>query len=104
MRRSHLGQVGLLAFAVSGCAVAASPVGNAMVTTVKGPIAATTGTDTSKTGTACAKNFLGVVANGDASIDSAKKQGGIRSVTSVDHETFTVLSVYSSFCTVVRGE
>jgi len=103
MRRIHLLQVGLLAFAISGCAAAVSPVGNAVVTVVKGPIGATTGTDTSKTGTACAKNILGIVATGDASIDAAKRQGGIQSVTSVDHDTFTVLSVYASFCTVVRG-
>jgi len=103
MRRSRLFQAGLLAFVLSGCAVAGSPVGNAVVTTVKGPIGVTTGTDTSKTGTACAKNFLGVVATGDASINAAKREGGIQSVTSVDHDTFTVMYVYAAFCTVVRG-
>jgi hypothetical protein len=44
-----------------------------------------------------------MVAMGDASIEAAKKQAGISSIASIDHDTFTVLGVYARFCTVVRG-
>jgi hypothetical protein len=44
-----------------------------------------TGKGGSKTGEACAKSILGIVAFGDGSIEAAKKQGGIHEITSVSH-------------------
>jgi hypothetical protein len=84
--------------------MAASPVGNGQIYThVHGPVDAGQAASSGKTGRACAVNYVGMVAMGDASIESAKKDGGISSVASVDHDTFTVLGVYARFCTVVRG-
>ena len=95
----------LALISVSGCAVVASPGGNGSIyTSVQGPIAPGTATSGSKTGRACAMNVLGVVATGDASIAEAKRQGGITTVASVDHESLSVLGVYSRFCTVAAGE
>lgn len=73
-------------------------------TDVKGPVDAGEGTATSKTGKACAQNFLGIFAQGDASIEAAKNDGGIDRVTTVDHETKTILGLYAQFCTVAYGE
>jgi hypothetical protein len=57
-----------------------------------------------KTGRACASGILGLVAFGDASIDSAKKAGGITSVHSVEYEATGVLGfIYTSACTIVHG-
>ena len=89
---------------LTGCAVAQSPVGNGLLfTSIEGPIAAAAAVDSSKKGKACAQNVLGIVATGDASIDSAKKVGAITKVSSIDHTSFTVLMIYSEFCTIVRG-
>jgi len=55
-----------------------------------------------KEGKACARSILTLVADGDASIAAAAKNGGIRNVTSVDHETTWTL-IFGEFCTIVRG-
>ncbi len=55
-------------------------------------------------GEACATSILGVVATGDASIDTAKKNGGVAQVTAVDHHTKSILGVYAKFCTIVYGK
>lgn len=56
-----------------------------------------------KTGKACNTSILGLVATGDASIDAAKKAGGITRVTSVNYEVNNVLGFYGQYCTVVKG-
>lgn len=90
---------------LSACAVVASPVGNgSLFTDVRGPVEVENGVAASKLGRACAHNILGLVAYGDASITAARKQGGIEQVATIDHDSFSVLSVYSRFCTQLRGE
>jgi hypothetical protein len=90
---------------LGGCAVVASPVGNAAIyTSVRGPIATGSAPSSSKEGRACASNVIGIVATGDASIAAAKRAGGISSVASVDHDSLNVLGFYSRFCTLVAGE
>ena len=91
--------------ALGGCAIVASPVGNgAIYTAVKGPITTGSSTGASREGRACASNYVGFVAVGDASIAAAKQQGGITSVAIVDHDSMSVLGLYSRFCTIVHGE
>ena len=57
-----------------------------------------------KTGEACVSSILGAVAMGDASIEAAKKAGGITQIAHVDHEQFGVLGVYATSCTIVHGQ
>ncbi len=92
------------ALALNGCAVVSSPVGNALFTDVSAPVAATDVTDANKTGKSCAYNVLGLVATGDASIEAAKRAGGVKSVSSVDGYGTSVLFLYSRYCTVVKGQ
>jgi hypothetical protein len=100
---SGLAVIGL--FFLSSCAVVFSPVGNgALFTDVRGPLQAQNGVAPSKLGRACAHNIVGLVAYGDASIAAAKKQGGIEQIASIDHDSFSVLSLYSRFCTQLRGD
>jgi hypothetical protein len=57
-----------------------------------------------KSGRACATGILGIAAFGDASIDAAKKAGGITSIHSVEYEATAVLGfLYVNACTVVHG-
>jgi hypothetical protein len=57
----------------------------------------------SRSGQACVHNVLGLVATGDSSIDSAKKNGNITKVTHVDRNFMSVLGFYAEGCTVVYG-
>lgn len=58
----------------------------------------------SKTGKACMKSILGLVAVGDASVEAAKANGHITKTSSVDYEVDNLLGVYGTYCTVVKGE
>jgi hypothetical protein len=57
-----------------------------------------------KAGQACATGILGLVATGDASLDAAKKAGGITEVHSVEFKGMNVLGIYTQGCTVVHGK
>jgi hypothetical protein len=89
---------------LSGCGgFVQSPVKGLIFTAVQGPITATTSQANARRGSACAWSLLGLVALGDASIEEAKSDGQIREVSTVDHESFNILGVFATFCTVVRG-
>lgn len=91
--------------ALNGCAMATGGNGFAMggvYSGYKSPGQVGTAA-AAKTGEACVSSILGVVATGDASIEAAKKAGGITQVSHVDHEQFAVLGVYATSCTIVHG-
>jgi TRL-like protein family len=98
--------VGALALAaLNGCAMATGGNAAAMGTIYSGyksPGQVGAAAD-SKTGEACISSILGVVATGDASIETAKKAGGITQIAHIDHEQFSVLGVYATSCTIVHG-
>lgn len=58
---------------------------------------------TDKTGRACMMSILGLVATGDASIERAKENGGIKSVSRINYEAENVLGIFGEYCTVVKG-
>lgn len=103
MKLSHIAAIALAAATLGGCAVVASPTTGLLYTKVQGPIVTGNGTNTAKVGQACATNILGLIATGDSSIDAAKKAGGIKDVSSVDHDSTSILGLYGTFCTVVKG-
>jgi len=91
-------------FVVSGCATAAPGIVTGGIYsgyTIGSSVGPSTGT---KMGEACAMSILGVVALGDASIDAAKSAGGISQVASVDHHSFSILGIYGTLCTQVKGQ
>jgi hypothetical protein len=47
---------------------------------------------------------LGAIATGDASIEEAKRAGGITQIAFVDHEQFSILGIYATTCTIVHGQ
>ena len=57
-----------------------------------------------KSGEACATGILGIVAFGDASLNAAKKAGGITEVHSVELRAMNILGIYSQGCTEVHGK
>jgi hypothetical protein len=54
-------------------------------------------------GKGCARSILGIVAMGDGSIETAKRQGNITKATSVSTDITSILGVYAESCTVVSG-
>ncbi|MEZ4260394.1 MAG: TRL-like family protein [Polyangiaceae bacterium] len=57
-----------------------------------------------KAGESCATGILGVVAFGDASLDAAKKAGGVTEVHSVEGHFTNILGIYMQGCTEVHGK
>lgn len=57
-----------------------------------------------KEGQACVSSVLGAIATGDASLEAAKKAGGITQIAYVDHEQFSILGIYATSCTIVHGQ
>lgn len=54
-------------------------------------------------GQACATSYLGLIASGDASIRAAAEAGRITNVKNVSHKVQSILGLFASVCTVVRG-
>ena len=104
MKHFKLGLMAVYALGLVACASAQSPVNGAFYTDVKSPGGVTEAYGGSARGESCATSILGVFASGDASIDAAKKSGGIAQVTVVDHTANSILGFYAKFCTVVYGK
>ena len=58
----------------------------------------------SKTGTSEMVNYLGWIATGDASIQAAAKNAGIKKVKTVDYHYSTILGIVNTTTTTVTGE
>ena len=56
-----------------------------------------------KTGEACTQNYLGLVSVGDASIEAARKNGGIKKIAYIDSSYTNILGLYQKYCTLARG-
>ncbi len=88
---------------VLGTGCVQSPTGPGLIyMNVKGPLGPAGGTETPKKGQACARVLFHLFAWGDASIETAKRNGGITEVTTLDHESFNLIG-FGSFCTNVYG-
>ncbi|MER2490819.1 TRL-like family protein [Catenovulum sediminis] len=91
-----------VALACSGCAT--SPINGAITVTKWDGNVSNPEVNSVKSGEACANSVLGLAAFGDASIEKAKKNGGVTKVSSVDHSTINILYFYGQYCTIVTGE
>ena len=89
------------ALVLSSCG---APLIGAAYTDITIPVVATTAGGASKVGTATSTSYLGLWAEGDASIAAAKKNGGITTVSSVDEHIKSILGLYTTYTTTVRGE
>ena len=94
----------LISFVIGGCMIVASPALGVFYTELQYGDTATTATAANKEGKACVQSILGWVATGDASVEAAKKNGGITEVASVDHTAKSILGIVGEWCTVVRGK
>ena len=98
---SLVGGVGVIVL-LTGCA-AVTPITGTLFVDTKGPVAMGSGSGSSKIGTAKATAIIGIV-TGDASIQTAMRNGGITKVHHVDSKVKNVLGIYAEYETVVYGE
>ena len=89
---------------LSGCATTV-PQGS-LFTDVKVPVSATSNNKdvNLKVGKSQCKSYLGLVTQGDASIEAAKKNGGITKVVSVDWKAKSILGLVGEYECIVYGE
>jgi hypothetical protein len=95
-----------LLFAGTGCTMTAAPInGSLFVSGLKSPVAVgDNSAGFSKTGRATATGVLGIVVDGDCSIEAAMADGGINRIHHVDSEITNILGVYGVYTTVVHGD
>jgi hypothetical protein len=93
------------AFLVTGCATSnRQPVTGFLYSDVAATENVTDNAAAPKMGEACAQSILGWFATGDASMEAARKAGGITSVSYVDNYTSSILGVYAKYCLRVHGK
>jgi hypothetical protein len=98
--------IAILALLFSGCV--SSPVTGALYTSTTHSGVGSGGIvdnniKTTKVGTSTCSSILGLFAFGDCSVNTAKQNGNITKVNSVDHEAISYYVFYSSYSTIVRG-
>ena len=87
-----------------GCAYSPNaPTSGWIYTDTKSSVAASDGTAMPKTGQATCTSILGLVAQGDCSVQAAKINGGISHVTLVDAKQYSLLGIYATYTTIVKG-
>lgn len=93
-----------LGLLLTSCAVVKSPVTGFVITQVKGPVTATSNSNSTKVGTSYVVSVLGLFSNGDASIETACKSGGITKIHHIDYESKSVLGIFATYKIYVYGE
>ena len=89
---------------LSGCAaIARGPIFAPIAVDLMGPQLVSSDAQNLKRGEAMAKGIL-IVAMGDASIETAAKNGGIKKIHHVDSKTTNILGIYCEYTTIVYGE
>lgn len=79
-----------------------APRVGSLYTDVTAPVAAGPGTG-ERVGTSKSTTYLGLIAVGDASIEAAKKEGNIKTVTSADEHIESILGIVTTYTTTVHG-
>ena len=97
--------VGLTALVFStGCATVKTPAAGWVYTHVMAPEGVTSNSGSSKVGTGMVTSYLGWVALGDASINTAARNAGITKIQHVDYESKSILGIVGWYTVTVYGE
>lgn len=86
----------------TGCG-ALGAYNGALYTDVNTPLAATSASGASKEGKATCSNILGLIALGDCSVNKAAQEGSISQIKSVDSKVWSILGLYTTSTTIVKG-
>ena len=96
--------IGAFTAMLSSCGAVQAPVIGMIYTNVQAPTAVTSNSVGTRVGKAQATGILGLVATGDASVNTAARNAGIKKVSHVDYEAFNILGIFTKYTTVVYGE
>ena len=88
---------------LTGCASVRGVAAGYWYTDTHSGVSATSNQAGNRVGEACASSILGIIATGDASIEAARRAGGITMISAVDEHSSSILGVYAKYCTTVRG-
>ena len=89
---------------LSSCGITRAPVMGGIYTDVTSGTAVTSNSLATKVGKASASSILNVFATGDASFQTAAKNGGIKRITHVDEHNKTILGIITTHEIIVYGE
>lgn len=104
MKKAGLFVAAIAALMLSSCAVVSTGTGTGFLyTSVDEGMAVTSNSIGTKVGESKATNILGLVATGDATINTAAKNAGIREISHVDVKKTTILGIFATYTTVVYG-
>lgn len=104
MNKLAITMMGVGFLSLTACQPVASPLMGILFNDTKYGYIATTNTNATKEGKACAQTILGLVATGDASISAAKANGGITQVSHIDYSAKSILGIIGDWCTIVKGQ
>ena len=90
-------------FSLSGCASFRAPVSGWLYSQVTYPVMATGEAAGNRIGKACSNSVLYTIAMGDSSVETARRNGAITNIVSIDETFENILFIYAKSCTVVRG-
>jgi hypothetical protein len=101
LKKISLGTVALLL--ISGCATQI-PIGAVLIDNTLPMQVGDNSVTSAKVGTAMSQSYLGLIAVGDSSIQTAAKNGGITKISHVDWKVKNFLGVVGEYTTIVYGE
>jgi len=105
MKKIVLSLSAVTALTLASCSTISTGAGiGAIYTGVTEGQIATSNTVGTKVGTSSSVGVLGIVAIGDASIQKAAKEAGIKKISHVDVKKTGVLGLFAQYKTVVYGE
>lgn len=105
MKKLVLSIAAVAALGLASCSTVSTGAGiGALYTDAQEGFAVTSNSLGSKVGSATVTGVLGLVATGDASIQTAAKEAGIKKVSHVDVKKWSILGIVSKYTTVVYGE
>jgi hypothetical protein len=103
MKKYILAPALLSLLALSSCATGLrSPLTGFVYSDILSSESVTSNQAGNRVGEACAQSYFGLVATGDASVETARRNGGITQISSVDGKTESYI-VYAKYCVIVRG-
>jgi len=95
----------VVAVVLSSCAASVtSPAMGQLYTNLKAPFAVTSNSVSTKVGTGEVTSILGLIATGDASIQTATKSAGITKIHHIDVECTNILGIFATYTVYVYGE
>lgn len=94
-----------IAMSLASCGALGSVAGSgALYTDIAQGEMVTSNSLGSKVGTAVANSYCGLVAIGDASVQTAARSAGIKKISHVDSKKSSILGIINTHTTVVYGE